>query len=203
MGNQRKSICTILLVLVNVIIFFALSFGGMTEDAFYMLEHGAMYVPLVTEQNEYYRIFTCLFLHFGFEHLVNNMLTLGVVGMTLEPVVGKVRFLMIYFVSGLGGNIISMLAELHTEDYAVSAGASGAIFGLTGALLCLAILNQGRIGNITKQGMLFMIGLSLYNGFVNDGVDNMAHVAGLISGMLITFLLCRKRYAKRRSDSEF
>mgnify|MGYP000264318680 CR=1 FL=1 len=65
-----------------------------------MLEHGAMYVPYVVEYKEYYRLFTCIFLHFGFSHLMNNMLTLVVVGWNVEMFVGKARFLTIYLLSG-------------------------------------------------------------------------------------------------------
>lgn len=201
MGNRKNTIFTITMAGINVIVFFHLSFGGMTEDALYMLDHGAMYPPSFILNKEYYRIFTSMFLHFGFEHLMNNMVTLLVLGRYIEPIVGKVKFLIIYIVSGLGGNILSLLGELYTGDYAVSAGASGAVFGLTGALLCLTILNRGQIAGITKQGMLFMVGISLYNGFVSAGVDNLAHIGGLICGFFITLLLCFQRYAKRRTFS--
>ena len=193
MGNQKKAVCTIGIAAVNVIVFLLLSFGGRTEDGMYMLEHGAMYVPYVVEYKEYYRLFTCIFLHFGFSHLMNNMLTLVVVGWNVEMFVGKARFLTIYLLSGLGGNLLSMAADIWRQDYSVSAGASGAIFGLTGALLCLAILNHGRVGNITKQGMIVMILISLYTGFTSGGVDNLAHVGGLLTGILVTALLCWKR----------
>ena len=93
MGNQKKAVCTIGIAAVNVIVFLLLSFGGRTEDGMYMLEHGAMYVPYVVEYKEYYRLFTCIFLHFGFSHLMNNMLTLVVVGWNVEMFVGKARFL--------------------------------------------------------------------------------------------------------------
>ena len=203
MGRNRIPVLTILLVMINVIVFLGLSFGGMTEDGYYMLQHGAMYAPYFLEQKEYYRMFTSLFLHFGFDHLMNNMITLIIVGRYLEPVVGKVRFLVIYLISGLGGNILSLVAESQTGGYAVSAGASGAIFGLTGALLGLTILNRGQIAGITKQSMLIMIGISLYNGFASEGVDNLAHIGGLICGFIITFLLCFQRYAKRRTHTYF
>ncbi len=196
-------IVTIGLIIVNVLVFLILSLGGMTEDGLYMLEHGAMYVPYFIERKEYYRIFTSLFLHFGFEHLLNNMITLGVVGKYLEPIVGKVRFVLIYFISGLIGSAVSVLPEWFKGDFAISAGASGAIFGLTGALLSLTILNRGQIAGITKQGMLIVIGLSLYNGFVSEGVDNFAHIGGLACGFFITFLLCFQSYNKRRTDTEF
>lgn len=180
---------TIILVVINVIVFFALSFGGMTEDAYYMLEHGAMYVPYIIENEEYYRIFTSIFLHFGFSHLMNNIVTLVVMGRYVEPVVGKIRFLLIYLLSGLGGNLLSFLGEVFTRNYAVSAGASGAIFGITGALLALTIIYRGRVGQVTSRDMVIMIGISLYLGFTSQGVDNLAHIGGLISGFLLSLLL--------------
>ena len=83
---RRKAPCTAALIVVNVAVFIFLSFGGMTEDAYYMLRNGAMYLPLL-QQGEYYRMFTSIFLHFGFSHLVNNMLMLGVMGWQLELVI--------------------------------------------------------------------------------------------------------------------
>ena len=196
MANQKKAVCTIGIAVANIIVFLLLSFGGRMEDGMYMLEHGAMYVPFVVEYKEYYRLFTCMFLHFGLSHLMNNMLTLVVIGWYVEMFVGKIRFLVIYFLSGLGGNLLSMAVDIWKQDYSVSAGASGAIFGLTGAMLCLAILNHGRAGNITKQGMIVMIFISLYTGFTSGGVDNFAHIGGLLTGCLVTTLLCWKRNSK-------
>ena len=198
MENQKKAVCTIGLAVINIVVFLYLSFGGMTEDGAYMVQHGAMYAPYVTEQKEYYRLITCMFLHFGFSHLMNNMLSLSVLGWNVEPIVGRVRFIIIYILSGLGGNILSLAMDVAKQEYSISAGASGATFGLTGALLCLVLMNRGRIGNITKQGMFVMVGISLYLGFTSGGVDNMAHIGGLLTGMAVTFLLCRKRIGKRR-----
>lgn len=180
---------TVILAIINVVVFFILSFGGMTEDGLYMLEHGAMYVPYMLEQGEYYQLFTSMFLHFGFSHLLNNMVTLIVMGRYVEPLVGKIRFLLIYFISGLGGNLLSYAAELYTGDYAISAGASGAIFGLTGSLLGLTLIHRGQVGQLTARDMIIMVALSLYTGFTSQGVDNMAHIGGLISGFLVVFLL--------------
>ncbi len=194
---------SIVLTVINALVFIVLSFGGRTDDLYYMLEKGATYAPIVFEGGEYYRLFTSMFMHFGFEHLVSNMFSLLVIGKYVEPLVGKIRFLIIYILSGLGGNIVSCWLELVRYKNAVSAGASGAVFGLMGALLCLVILNRGRIGTITKQGMYFMVALSLYNGFTSSGVDNVAHIAGLITGMLLTAILCWKLYAKRRTHTQF
>lgn len=197
-----KAPCTILLAAVNVIVFFILTFQGMTEDGRFLLEHGAMYVPVVASQGEYYRLFTSIFLHFGFEHLMNNMVMLVLIGWNLEIEVGKIKFIMIYILSGLGGNILSAWWEIQTGDYTVSAGASGAIFGIIGALLYVAIRNRGRIGDITGRGLVFMIVLSLYYGFTSSGVDNMAHIGGLISGFILGILLYWKRNNEGSSYSQ-
>ena len=194
---------SITLAVINALVFLILSFGGMTEDAFYMYEKGAMFVPALIYDGEYYRLLTSMFMHFGFEHLLNNMVSLLVIGKYLEPLIGKLRFLIIYLISGIGGNVFSFMIERHTQDFVVSAGASGAVFGLTGALLCLVLLRNGRIGTITKQGMFFMVGISLYNGFTSQGVDNFAHIGGLVTGFLLTGLLCRKFHTKYRSHTEF
>ncbi len=195
---RRKAPCTAALIVVNVAVFIFLSFGGMTEDAYYMLQNGAMYLPLL-QQGEYYRMFTSIFLHFGFSHLVNNMLMLGVMGWQLELVIGRIKFLTIYFAAGLGGNVLSALAELKTGEYAVSAGASGAIFGIIGALLYIAVRNHGQIGNVSGQGILIMVALTLYYGFTSSGVDNFAHIGGLAAGFVLAVLLYRERDEEFRS----
>ena len=200
MKNQNDTICTKILLAANVVYFLILSFGGMTEDGMYLLERGASFGPYVVERKEYYRLFVSMFMHFDITHLLNNMITLGVVGTNVEPIIGKVRFVIVYLVSGLFGNIISVIGEMKTGDYAISAGASGAVFGLTGALLMLVIMNKGRLGSITKRGMLFMVGLNIYMGLVSEGVDNLAHMGGLVGGMLLTFLMAPR--PKRREVEE-
>ena len=190
---KNKLNMTVLLAAVNVIVFLALSIQGMTEDAEFMLHHGAMYVPYVAEGDEYYRLFTCMFLHFGFEHLMNNMVVLLIVGWNLEMAVGKVKYLFLYIGSGLCGNVVSAIWDIRTGEYDVSAAASGAVFGMIGGLLYVALRNRGRIGDISGRGIAFMVIVTLYYGFSNTGVDNAAHVGGLLSGFLLAVLLYRKR----------
>ncbi len=196
--QKKASSVTVLFACANVIVFLLLSMQGMTEDAKFMLDHGAMYVPYVAENMEYYRLFTCMFLHFGFEHLINNMVILLIVGSNLELAVGKIKYLVIYIASGLCGNIISAVWDIRTGEYAVSAGASGAVFGLIGALFYITLCNRGQNGDISGRRLAFMILIMLYYGFTNTGVDNAAHVGGLLSGFLFAVLLYRKH--KRESS---
>lgn len=200
--NRMNAPCTVILAAINVIVFFVLTLEGMPEDGMFLLEHGAMYVPKVVEDGEFYRLFTSMFLHFGFRHLMNNMVILALAGWNLEIETGSVRFLIVYILSGLGGNILSAWQEVFTADYAISAGASGAIFGIIGALLSIAIRSHGKIGEISGRGLIFMIIISLYYGFSSGGVDNAAHIGGLLTGFMLGFLLYRKHNGKRGSSLE-
>lgn len=193
MRRKPEAICTAALIAVNAAVFLALSLFGDTEDPAFMLRHGAMYEEYVIRGREYYRLFTCLFLHFGIEHLLNNMVLLGALGWNLEAVTGKARFLAIYFGSGLAGNLLSLFFNRASGENVVSAGASGAIFGLMGALLYVVIINRGRLGRLTGRGMLFMAALSLYFGFTSTGVDNLAHIGGIVTGFLLAVVLYRRR----------
>ena len=193
MRQRPEAVCTIILIAVNVAVFFILSLFGDTEDAVFMMQHGAMYSDFVIQDHEYYRLFTCLFLHFGIEHLLNNMVILGALGWNLELQTGKIRFLLIYFGSGLFGNVVSLIFHGAAQEYTVSAGASGAIFGLMGALLWVVIANHGRLGRLSGRGMLVMVVLSLYFGLSSSGVDNYAHIGGLVCGFLLALILYRKR----------
>ncbi len=193
MKQKPEALCTTVIIVINVAVFLILSLFGDTEDAVFMLQHGAMYEPMVTQQHEFYRIFTSMFLHFGITHLLNNMVLLGALGWNLELEIGKMRFLIIYLVSGIGGNLLSLYFGISAETYAVSAGASGAIFGLMGALLYVVIANRGRLGRLSGRGMLFMVILSLYFGFTSSGVDNWAHIGGLITGFVMAVILYRRK----------
>lgn len=193
MRQKPEAICTVALIVINVAVFMILTVLGNTEDAVFMLGHGAMYEPYITEGHEYYRIITCLFLHFGISHLLNNMVLLGALGWNLELETGKVRFLIIYFVSGIAGNIASLIYDMTIGQPAVSAGASGAIFGLMGALVYVVIANRGRLGRLSGRGMLIMVALSLYFGLTSSGVDNLAHIGGLAAGFLLAVLLYRRK----------
>ena len=193
MKKRPEAVCTVALIVINVAVFLILSAMGDTEDAVFMLNHGGMYEPLIVQEHEYYRLFTSMFLHFGMSHLLNNMVLLGALGWNLELETGKIKFLIIYLVSGLGGNLLSLYYDqsLPLGERAVSAGASGAIFGLMEALLYVVIANRGRLGRLSGRGMLFMIALSLYYGLTSTGVDNWAHIGGLVCGFILSVILYR------------
>lgn len=187
--KEQKTVCTIGLIVANISIFLIFTLLGKSEDVLFMQQYGAMYEPYVIEGHEYYRLLTSVFLHFGIEHLLNNMVMLGAIGYHLEPEIGRIRFLLVYFLSGIGGNICSLLFNVSFGNAVVSAGASGAVFGLMGALLCAVIRNKGRIGRLNKRGVLVLVVLSLYLGLTSSGVDNAAHIGGLLCGFMLEAIL--------------
>lgn len=193
MERIKKSPCTCMLIAVNVIVFLILSMFGRTEDAGYMMTKGAMYMPDILQHGKYYELFTSMFLHFGIEHLLSNMVVLAWGGVALERAAGSVKMLVIYLISGVGGNILSGYLEMQTWHYTVGAGASGAIFGVTGALLYIVIRNRGSIYGVTRRSIVIMILLNLYLGFTSEGVNNAAHIGGLICGFILAVLLYHKR----------
>ena len=189
MEEIKKEPVTVLFILLNILIFLVVDFSGGSENTAHMIACGAAYPPLILESGQIYRLFTSMFLHFGIYHIANNMLILFVLGQRLEPVVGKIRFIIIYLLGGLGGNIFSIVMEMKKSEYAVSAGASGAIFSVMGAMIYVVVRNRGRIQDISARQMLIMAGFSLYFGFTSTGVDNAAHIGGLVCGFLLAVLL--------------
>lgn len=180
---------TLLIVGINIAVFIVLSILGNTEDALFMLNHGAVFVPLVVDGGEYYRIFTSMFLHFGLQHLFYNMLVLIFLGDYLEAALGKIRFLIIYLAGGIAGNLLSIAYELYTQEFAVSAGASGAIFSVTGALIYLVLRKKDRVPGLSGQRLILMAVLTILQGMTAIGIDNEAHIGGLAAGFLLGWLL--------------
>lgn len=192
--KRRPVIMNTVMIAANILVFILIEITGSSSDSMHMIEWGAAFPPLIQE-GEYYRLFTCMFLHFGLAHLVNNMIVLGFLGDNLERAVGRIKYLIIYILGGVGASYISYYAELSgsSPTISVSAGASGAIFAVIGAMLYILIVNKGRLEDLTTRQMVLLAGLTLYHGFISAGVDNAAHVGGLICGFVLGILLYRKR----------
>lgn len=134
-----------------------------------------------------------MFLHFGVQHLANNMFLLFVLGGRLERVAGKLRFLLIFLFGGMSGNILSLYLEMRSGEYAISAGASGAVFAVMGAMIYIVLRHKGRMEDLSVRQIVVMAALSLYFGFSSSGVDNAAHVGGLLGGFVLAVILYHPR----------
>ena len=177
---------TPILINLNIILFVIMTLTGVSvfmPDSESLLMWGANFRPL-TLNGEWWRLITSCFLHIGIFHLLFNMYALLYVGIQLEPILGKHRFISAYLLSG----IIASVASLYWNEFTISAGASGAIFGMYGVFL--ALLTTNLIGQSTRKPLLISIavfvGYNLLNG-TNEGVDNAAHIGGLIGGLLIGY----------------
>lgn len=171
--SMKKPVITWALIIINVVLFILSSIFGFTAD----LAVNRGYVV----NGEYYRLITGIFMHGGILHLLFNMYALYIIGMQLESFVGKAKYLTIYLLSGLAG---SMLSIFFSSGYSV--GASGAIFGLMGALLYFGYHYRAYLGTTLKSQIIPLIVLNLLLGFTMSGIDNWAHIGGLIGGVLAT-----------------
>lgn len=184
MREGPKSWMNFFMIGINILMFFLVEATGSSEDPSHMISWGAA-DPLLIEAGEYYRLFTCMFLHFGLEHLLNNMLLLYFTGYYLERYVGKVCYLILYLGGGMIGSLCSWAVEAARNEFAVSAGASGAIFAVLGALIITTWRRRGQEENLSMRRLLLMVLLSVYVGFRSAGVDNAAHIGGLMGGVIL------------------
>lgn len=177
---------TQILIDINLLLFISMIATGvniMLPDNISLLSWGANYKPM-TLDGQAWRVFTSTFLHIGVIHLIMNMYALLYIGMLLEPRLGTARFASAYIFTG----IVASLTSLAWHDIAVSAGASGAIFGMYGVFL--AMLTTNLIEKNERKAMLtsilVFVGYNLLNG-VKAGIDNAAHIGGLVSGMMVGY----------------
>lgn len=187
---------TYVLIIINVIVYLVMEIIGDTESAQFMMEYGAIYPPYIVEKGQYWRLLTATFLHFGLPHLMNNMVLLGSAGQILENALGKWKFLLLYLLAGIGGSALSFGQMMASGAYGVAAGASGAIFGIIGALAWIVIVHRGRYESLTGKGLALMIGLCLYYGFTAGNVDNWGHIGGLLMGFVVCIILYRRKMKK-------
>ena len=181
------------LVAINLIVFLLCSFTG---SLLYTM--GKLDAWSVVVQGEYLRIIWALFLHGDVGHIFNNMLILFFLGAMIEKEVGHVRYALFYFLSGIGGNLVSWWCKVLTGDPSGSIGASGAVFGLDGVLLAMVLFSGRKMENVTLPRVLLMIFYSLYSGLTGQNVDNAAHIGGLTTGFLAGTVMCMFQRKRRK-----
>ncbi|MBN2533351.1 MAG: rhomboid family intramembrane serine protease [Spirochaetales bacterium] len=183
---------TPLLIIINTLIFLLMSFSGVsifTPELTKLLPWGIKYTPLILDNNEWWRLFTCMFVHIGIFHLIVNMTVLWIIGNIAERSYGSIAFTLIYLVSGLAGNV----ASLFLNAFVASAGASGAIMGITGALIPFMINKDLALPqHFTRRTAVLIIlisGMSLGSGFIMNYIDNAGHIGGFLAGIGTGFIL--------------
>jgi membrane associated rhomboid family serine protease len=185
---QEGLFITLILIYINIAIFLLMSlmgYGFLSFKGQDLLQWGANFGPL-TKNGEWWRLLTCTFLHGGIMHLFTNMYGLLFVGIFLEPLLGRKYFLIIYLVNG----ILASLASLFWHDTTVSIGASGAIFGMYGLFISFMLFKifTPEFSKAFLLSTLVFVGINLLMG-LTGGIDNAAHIGGLISGFIIGILM--------------
>jgi membrane associated rhomboid family serine protease len=189
--SEAVGIVTPSLIVINVLIFAVMVFVGISPTSASpkeLVAWGADFGPL-TFSGQWWRIFTSCFLHFSVVHIAMNMFILFMAGRFTERLFGHFRFLAVYLLAGLGGS----LASLVYHPYAVSAGASGAIFGIYGALLGLLLIKRrhfakGSLTPVVRSAIFFLL-YNLVYGLSDEHTDMSAHLGGLVTGFFLGLLL--------------
>ena len=175
--SPKKPVMTYLLIVINILVFLSsIVYGDFTHG------YANNYVQIFT-YNEYYRLITSMFLHGSIIHIGFNMYALYILGPVVERYYGKSKFLLIYFVSGILGNLFSCL---FASEITFSLGASGAIFGLLGSIAYFTYYYRATIQGLLKSQIIPTIAVNLLIGFMLPGIDVSAHIGGLVGGLLIS-----------------
>ena len=183
--SYKKPIVTYAIIFICVILFILMYlFGNGSSDISTLIKFGAN-SDILVKSGDYYRLFTSMFLHIGILHLICNMYSLYVIGKEVESLFGKVKYLIIYILSGICGSILSIAFS----DNTIAAGASGAIFGLLGALLYFGYYYRTYLGATIRSTIVPVIVFNLILGFMSTGIDNAAHIGGLVAGIISSMLV--------------
>lgn len=180
---------TSLILLVNVAVFIFLSFNGGSTNLQTLADYGA--VTNHPAYSEWWRVITAIFLHNGFSHLLSNSFGLIVFAPPLERLIGSWRYVVLYMASGIIGNVISWELYQQSVTGVVAVGASGAIYGIYGAFLYIALFQRQIMDEASRKTMYTILGLGLIFTFVVPGIGIWAHVGGLIAGFFIYGLMLR------------
>ncbi len=181
---RDKPYMTYLLLGIMVIIFGIMTFLGGSENPLNLVRFGAKYNPLI-RAGEYWRFITPIFLHIGFTHILMNGITLYFIGQYVEGLFGHWRFLGIFLISGIAGNVASF-----AFSDSLSAGASTAIFGLFGAFMMLGESFSGNpaIASMARTFLLFIV-LNIGTDLFVQGIDIAGHLGGLVGGFLVAYVV--------------
>ena len=197
----QKPIVTSVLIGLNLLVFVAMlasGFSPVNPTAEQVLGWGANFGPL-TESGQWWRLVTACFLHFGIVHIGFNMYVLYQVGFFTERLFGAMRYLALYLVAGIGGNVIGLW--LHPN--VVAAGASGAIFGVYGGLLAYLLRYRGVVNRQAAQAVsrsvFVFLGYNFFFGLADRHTDLTAHIGGLITGFLVGIVLAPAPAGRPRS----
>ncbi len=182
------------IVCINIIVFLMTVTFVNIDLSEAIFEKYAAYTPDIIE-GEYYRLFTCMFLHFSITHIFGNMVMILFVGDELESIVGHLKYFVIAIISGLCGNIATLAFDCIRGEYPLSAGASGLAYGILGGMIACIIKNKEK-KSVSLKKIIIVTVLMLITDFSTTNINAIAHLGGLISGLILGLIL---KYANENS----
>lgn len=197
--KKMFGVVTPILVLLNVLVYIAYVY---TKDSYgfsFLEERLTDNLQYVLVEKQYYRIVTSVFFHFSLTHLLSNMVVLIALGARVEHLLGKAGFICAYLFCGIAASVCSIVSCYMGNFYDYAGGASGAICGLMGILIVFAFFGKGKISDISLRDLIFLSVITILNGYVSEGIDNAAHVGGLIAGLFVG-LLCAFICSKKKNS---
>jgi len=188
---NKNNIVTMSIIAINIILYIItaiMSKNILDINAYVLLYMGGNYGALVSH-GQVWRLLTCAFLHGGIIHIFCNMYALYALGPQIEILFGRVKYIIIYLLSAIGGSLLSY----KFSPSSLSIGASGAIFGLFGAMVVFVLKYKDKIPKKVLNNLFGVIILNLLIGFNLQGIDNFAHIGGLLVGALVAFLFLMQK----------
>lgn len=189
MERYGSCLVTFALIAISVVVFgVEVVLNGFNPDisSLVLFDMGAMFAPAIQGPDDLYRFVTPMFLHVDLMHLLFNMAALYSAGVLLEYLLGRWNFLLLYFIGGITGNVVSYLADILMGTYGVSAGASTSIFGLFVAIALLGLLSKKNRAFLSQysRGMLSVIGLNIAYTLLMPSVSLSGHLGGALGGLI-------------------
>ncbi len=174
-------------LLIMILYFIALTLFGGSTSSIVLLTLGALYPPLVVESFQVYRIVTAIFMHIGIAHLYFNGYALYIFGPQIEKLMGTKKFIAFFLLSGIGGNLATIIFNYNS----LSAGASGSLFGLFGGFLYLMHRHKELVTPYGKKSITRLLLINLAITFIIPGISTTAHLGGLLFGYLLSYIFIK------------
>ncbi|MCT4687486.1 rhomboid family intramembrane serine protease [Vallitalea sp.] len=193
--NKNIPYITYGLIVINTIFFIYMERLGGTTNILNLVKFGAIDYYSFFMKGEYYRIITSMFIHIGALHLLYNTFSLFIFGTRIEKYMKKWEYILLYGISGICGGLLSITVDLVNRRPVVSAGASGAIYGIIGAILIYSKVYKKHIGGLNSYTILIMFIVGIAFGTMNLGINNLAHLGGFIGGAIVAYLLTLRKQA--------
>lgn len=192
--NFTDTYVTFGILIVLLAVFIGEIFMGGSENNYTLMKMGAMSNYAVVAGHQWWRLFTAQFLHIGVLHLVSNAVIIYYMGQYMEPILGHIRFLIVYLLAGIGGNLLSLA---FSSDSAISAGASTALFGLFGAMTAIGLRNMKNplISFLGRQAFVLAV-INIALDIFAPNIDIQGHIGGFVAGFLLAIVVGDKTMKK-------